>query len=381
MHHKNLRSTALASVAVLALFIGLVVPAAAQNTGSIKGQVIDPDGKPWAGLTVKLSNDRGQKLETKTGEDGVFRQGLLAAGVWLIQIYHGEQLIREHQMRLTTGQEGEMPVINFKALIEADPKFMEEKKKRDAERDKFESMKAHFDAGVAAMQAADDLQSKLARTPADQKAAVQQQIEEGRGKAIAEFEAAQQAVEEKDPNYSLILGNLGAAYKASGKYEESIQAYTRALAAKPDASFYVGLAESQARTNKNAEAMATCGNIPVATHAANAATCYRNLGIVFYNTSKFAEAIEPLQKATQLEPKNAQAWYVLGASMVPLAEFKDEKGKLVMTPKPGTIEAYEKAIELDPNGPYGKQAQEGLEQLKAMGAGIETKVRASKRRN
>jgi tetratricopeptide (TPR) repeat protein len=127
--------------------------------------------------------------------------------------------------------------------------------------------------------------------------------------------------------------------------------------------------------------MATCGNIPVATHAANAATCYRNLGIVFYNTSKFAEAIEPLQKATQLEPKNAQAWYVLGASLVPLADFKDEKGKLVMTPKPGTIEAYEKAIELDPNGPYGKQAQEGLEQLKAMGAGIETKVRASKRRN
>jgi hypothetical protein len=52
-----------------------------------------------------------------------------------------------------------------------------------------------------------------------------------------------------------------------------------------------------------------------------------------------------------------------------------------MTPKPGTIEAYEKAIELDPNGPYGQQAQEGLEQLKAMGAGIETKVRAGKRRN
>jgi tetratricopeptide (TPR) repeat protein len=381
MCHKSFRGTAVASLAMLALLIGLVVPAAAQNTGSIKGQVIDPEGKPWAGLTVKLSNDRGQKFETKTDAEGVFKQGLLAAGIWMIQIYHGEQLIREHQMRLTTGQEGEMPVINFKELIEADPKFAEEKKKQQAERDKFETMKAHFDAGVAAMQSADSLQNSLGRTPAEQKAAVQQQVAESRGKAIAEFEAAQLAVEEKDPNYSLILGNLGAAYKASGRFEESIQAYTRALAVKPDAGFYVGLAESQARTNKSAEAMATCGNIPVATHAANAATCYRNLGIVFYNTSKFAEAIEPLQKATQLEPKNAQAWYVLGASLVPLADFKDEKGKLVMTPKPGTIEAYEKAIELDPNGPYGKQAQEGLEQLKAMGAGIETKVRAGKRRN
>ena len=47
-----------------------------------------------------------------------------------------------------------------------------------------------------------------------------------------------------------------------------------------------------------------------------------------------------------------------------------------MTPviQPGTIEAYQKAIDLDPNGPIGAQAKQGLESLQAMGVGITTKV-------
>ena len=43
---------------------------------------------------------------------------------------------------------------------------------------------------------------------------------------------------------------------------------------------------------------------------------------------------------------------------------------------PGTVEAYQKAIELDPNGPYGAQAKQGLESLEAMGVGIQTKVKS-----
>ncbi|MGH9858655.1 MAG: tetratricopeptide repeat protein, partial [Candidatus Acidiferrales bacterium] len=172
----------------------------------------------------------------------------------------------------------------------------------------------------------------------------------------------------------------GAAYKAAGKYDEATDAFTRAIALKPDPGYYVGLAESQARSGKPAEAMASCANIPAATAGANAATCYRNLGIVLFNSGNHKEAVGPLTKSTELEPKNAQAWYVLGASMLSLAEYKEEKGKTVMIPAPGTIEAYQKAIELDPNGPYGAQAKEGLVQLEAMGAGIQTKVRSGKRR-
>jgi hypothetical protein len=56
--------------------------------------------------------------------------------------------------------------------------------------------------------------------------------------------------------------------------------------------------------------------------------------------------------------------------------FKQEGDKVIPILQPGTIEAYQKCIELDPNGPYGAQAKQGLEQLQAMGFGIETKVKS-----
>jgi len=48
---------------------------------------------------------------------------------------------------------------------------------------------------------------------------------------------------------------------------------------------------------------------------------------------------------------------------------------------PGTIEAYQKAIELDPNGTYGTQAKAGLEQLQQMAPGIDLKVNARKKKS
>ena len=380
MDRRKIDGSAVIAVA-LCLVLTFAAVVAAQNTGSIAGQVIDPDGKPWEGLIVKFASERGQKLQTTTDKEGKFKHANLGSGTWVVQMFNGETMIRDIQVRLATGQEFVMATINFKEMIATDPKLAAERKKQEEEKAGFEAMKAHFDAGVASMQGADQLQTQLAKAPADQKSALQEKIAEQRQSAITSFTQADQAVTDKDPNKSLILGNLGAAYKSAGKHEQAIEAYTRAVALKPDPGYYVGLAESQARAGKQPEAMTSCAAIPTATSAANAATCYRNLGIVLYNTNKFQEAIEPLTKATELDPKNAQAWYVLGASLVPLADFKEEKGTLKMTPKPGTIEAYQKAIELDPNGPYGAQAKEGLAQLEQMGAGIPTSIKAGKKKN
>jgi cytochrome c-type biogenesis protein CcmH/NrfG len=87
------------------------------------------------------------------------------------------------------------------------------------------------------------------------------------------------------------------------------------------------------------------------------------------------ESIEPLRKSTELDPKNAQGWYLLGVALVNTMEFKTEGDKMTPVIQPGTIEAYQNAINLDPNGPIGAQAKQGLESLQAMGVGgISTKV-------
>src|SRR5260370_20122599 len=106
----------------------------------------------------------------------------------------------------------------------------------------------------------------------------------------------------------------------------------------------------------------------------NAAQVYRKGGITLKNTGRLKEAIEPLKKATELDPKNAQGWYLLGASLVYNMTTNRVRDKEAVVFAPGTIEAYQKAIELDPNGTYGQHAKLGLEQLQQMAPGIDIKV-------
>ena len=69
---------------------------------------------------------------------------------------------------------------------------------------------------------------------------------------------------------------------------------------------------------------------------------------------------------------------MLGAALVYTMDYKQEGDKTIPIIQPGTIEAYQKAIELDPNGPYAAQAKDGLAALQAMGVGIETKRNGKK---
>ena len=61
-------------------------------------------------------------------------------------------------------------------------------------------------------------------------------------------------------------------------------------------------------------------------------------------------------------------------SVVNTMDFKQDGDKLIPIMQPGTVEAYQKAIQLDPNGPYGAQVKQGLDALQAMGLGIDTKA-------
>jgi Flp pilus assembly protein TadD len=98
-----------------------------------------------------------------------------------------------------------------------------------------------------------------------------------------------------------------------------------------------------------------------------------------YNANRLGDAVEPLQKSSQLDPNNAQTWYLLGASLVYKMTTKRVGDKDEVVLAPGTVEAYQKAIDLDPSGPWGAQAKEGLVQLQAIAPGINIKVSNKKK--
>jgi tetratricopeptide (TPR) repeat protein len=365
----------------VALLCTIAPRAAAQLDGALSGNVLDVAGKPWADMTVDAVSDQGAKLTTKTDKDGNYAFHNLRAGVYnvTIELPPPNKPYEFAQVRVQSGAETPKVNVNFKDVMSKQgAAAVEQQKKAEEEKQKFQGMKQHFDAGIAALTQANQAKADMAKAPADQRDALKTQVADLSGKAVTELEAAKAAAPEKDANLHLILARLGDAYDAAGRPDDAANAYRQAVVLKPTAAYYNNLGGILGRAGKIDDAMAAYAK-SAELDPPNAAQAYRNAGITMYNAGKMKEAVEPLKKATELDPKSAQAWYLLGASLVGAMEYKKVGEKLEVVVQPGTVEAYQKAVELDPNGPYGQQAKQGLEALAQMAPGIDTKTKVKKK--
>jgi len=379
------KSWALAALIVAALVCVLAPRAAAQYDGTISGKILDVQAKPWVDLPIQSVSDQGVKSETKTDKDGGFIIRGLRSGIYDVNII----LPAPNQpfvvkVRVQSGGDAAKVDINFKEeQAKAGAQVAEQQKKQEEEKQKFQGMKAHFDAGVALLDQVKQAKLDLAKAAPEQRDTVKQQISDLSGKAVTELEGAKAAAPEKDPNMQLIYARLADAYEAAGRTDDAIAAYQQAIALKPLPAYYNNLGGIYGRSGKTEEAMAAYQK-SADLDPANAAQAWRNAGITLYNAGKLKEAVAPLKKATELDPKSAQAWYLLGASLVGAMETKKVGDKLEFIIQPGTVEAYQKAVELDPNGgpnSYGAQAKQGLEALQAIAPGIDTKVNVKKKKS
>src|SRR6202011_5051597 len=120
---------------------------------------------------------------------------------------------------------------------------------------KFEGLKAHFDAGVAAMTEAKSLRTQLSSTPADQRAPIQDKLKADYQTAITEFTQAEQTTQAKDvTNHALVWANLGVAYEAAGRNDDAANAFQKAIELKPQPAYYISAATNLARAGKISEA-------------------------------------------------------------------------------------------------------------------------------
>jgi tetratricopeptide (TPR) repeat protein len=286
-----------------------------------------------------------------------------------------DQVVYQTGLKISSGSAPTFD-INMKTIMETNKGAAEAEKKREEAEKAFLAMKTHYDAGMKAIDEMKAAQAELANTPKDQQAPIQDKIKQTGSTAVTELTQAQQAMKPDDVNnQSIVLARLGEAYEAMGNWQQAADSYQKAITMKPDvAANYNNLGNVLAKLGKIDDARAAYQKY-VDLNPTDAALAWRNFGIVLYQANRMKEAIEPLEKATTIDPKNAQAWLLLGIAKVNTMEFKTEGDKMTPVIQPGTIEAYQKAIELDPNGPIGAQAKQGLESLQAMGVGgIEMKV-------
>src|SRR5271166_393774 len=328
-------------VTLLALLLGMcVVPVWAQGTGGVKGVVKEPGGKPMEGATVELVDpDTGRKYDLKTNAKGEFSSIGIAAGTYDVSLLKDGKLL--DKFNKVPVAPGEPRVVNFDLSQRQGAGVSEEQKKQAEVVQKHNEKVRSLNASLA--------QAK--------------QLE-----AAGNFDEAvtvlQQATQ-VDPNQDLVWFSLGDAQRGAKKYPEAIESYQKAIAIKSTVGAYHNtLAEAYAKSGQNDKAVQEY-TAAAELEPANAATYYFNEGAIFTNTGKVDEAVAAFDKAIQADPTKAAAYYWKGINLLAKATTKGDK----MVAPEGTAQAFNKYLELDPNGQYADAAKQ---LLASIGAPVQT---------
>lgn len=357
-------------VALLLASICSLAPRASAQLTRVTGTVLDMEGKPDPGMVITITEkDKRTVYTVTTDANGKYTQNGLPPGTYTINFKKDNINYTDgFQANGDTADHGLVKDENFQAIAKKLGIDVEAAKKQQAAAAQFKAMKGHFDNGIKAMNDASTTKQQLRAAPADQKATLQATLNTDYQTAVTEFEQAKQGAPPKDSNLPVILGNLGAAYEGTGKYDQAVDATQQAIAIKPSPGLYMQLGTDLAYSGKIPDAMAACDKAATLDPAnkSEGVSCYRNIGIVLTNAGKMNDAVVPLQKVTQLDPNDAESWYMLGNALVAGIDTKTEGGKQVYVVPPGTEEAYKKYLELQPNGPHAAEVKESLASVMEM---------------
>jgi tetratricopeptide (TPR) repeat protein len=152
----------------------------------------------------------------------------------------------------------------------------------------------------------------------------------------------------------------GAEFDATS--QKAADAYAKAIALRPDdAGIHNNYALALVKAKKIAEAQAELTKA-AQLDPANAGKYYYNLGAVLTNINQSDAAGDAFKKAIDIDPKHADSYFQYGVYLVGKASYAAD-GKV--TPVPGTVEAFQKYLELQPNGQFSQQAKDMLTTLSA----------------
>ena len=181
---------------------------------------------------------------------------------------------------------------------------------------------------------------------------------------------------EIDPTQIAVWSNLATAYTEQAKtktgadfdatMQKAIDVYGKALALKPDdAGLHNNYALTLAKAKKFPEAQAELQKA-ADLDPQNAGKYYYNLGALLVNSNQNDAASTAFKTAIEKQPTYADAYYQYGVTLVSKAQIGSD-GKV--TPVPGTVEAFQKYLELAPTGTY---AQPAKDMLTTLGSSVET---------
>jgi tetratricopeptide (TPR) repeat protein len=351
------------AVAVFIATFLTCLPAFAQITGGLTGKCTGEGGKPLAGYVIRIDRkDVHWSNKTKTNKKGEYVYIGLQSGQYTVTIVgpDGKDLYSENHT-VGIGDPTEVNLDIGKAMQEAQ-KTQEsnpEYQKQVAEQKQTASLKMIFDQGVALF---------------NQKQYVD---------AAAMFEKGLPLA--KDKNVPIVLDRLADTWAKAAMAEtnpdlqkqyqaKALDYYNKDLALDPnDAALHNNLGSLYANMGKTEDAAAEFKKA-AELDPLHASGYYYNLGAIMVNKGQMDAAAEALKKATEIDPTNAMAWYWYGTALMGKATIKPDGS---MAPAPGTIEAFQTYLKLQPNGPNAPTAQASIDALQGK-ASLEYKTTKKK---
>jgi Tfp pilus assembly protein PilF len=359
----------LRNLALAATGLAIFAFSALAQQGSMQGDVKGPDGKPLPGATVKIDRtDIKAHYQVKTDKKGHYFHAGLPYGTYNVSIDVGgkDQPVTQG-VPLRGGDPVNVPIdlsqaaqgqdqAKAQAALDATRGLSKEEKaaQEKANKEREEALKKNkelndaFNAGIAAAQAKQYDQAVASFTKA------------------SELDPKQHVVwaqlAESEVNYA---GTKSGA-DADGEMQKGLAAYAKSIELKPDdAGYHNNYALALARAKKFPEAQGELTKA-AALDPPNAGRYYYNLGALLVNAGQNEPAGEAFKSAIEKDPNYADAQYQYGVYLLSKATVGAD-GKV--TPVPGTADAFQKYLQLKPDGPFADSAKS---MLASLGSTIDT---------
>jgi tetratricopeptide (TPR) repeat protein len=375
---------------LLALPLAPAQAPAPEKMGKIHGRVLNPTGQPQGGGTVSLSTDGGATLKysfpvQSTGDfSGEAQQGTYTLVYRAPDTPAGKMVDSIRGVKIIAGQDIEQndDMSRQEFIDQMSPeekKQLEQLRKENSEALKANALINQLNADLKVVtQDKKDIDASSA-TAAQQlganasKSDIAAKTEEIKTAKYTDIESLMTKDTGLKPDESLLWNNLAFGQAGLKKYDDAITSFKKALdletaSKKPRGAVIgqaqAGMGEIYARTGKIQEAN-TAFDAAAKADPPNAELYLRNQAIIFFqqgdSAAQVAAADDAIKTDTnQSDPNLAIVYYVKGQGLIANATV-DPKTNRILLP-PDCAAAYQKYLELAPNGQFATEVEGILQQ-------------------
>jgi tetratricopeptide (TPR) repeat protein len=387
---------ALASLSALAQTPAPAASAPAGTTGKIHGHVTNPTGASQAGGTVSLvaagsSSTAAAKTQVTVDDQGNFTSEAAPGTYRLVYRTPGMPADKEadhvENVKVTAGedtaQDIDMSRAEYINTLPADQKKqLEDLKKHNSEANKnnevIKSLNADLKVATQDIKDADGAHAAAVQQlgASANKADVDAKEQEIKQAKYTEVETLMTKDTVAKPDASVLWAELGQAQEGLKKFDPAETSFKKVLeleaaSKKPVPAIsglaYSGLGELYARTGKIQQAN-DAYDAAAKANPSQAGFYLKNEAVIFFQSNQPDAQVAAADKAIAADPSAAILYYLKGNGLVQKTTMDEKTHKLV--PPPGCMEAYQKYLQLAPDGPYAGE-------VKGILAGFDQKIDSS----